>query len=239
MVNVGLSTSPVLTVIGNTTPIVVEMLQQANREMRQLSRTGRDLPVFQREYTFVTVAAENQGDLETLAPGLMFITEDTMWDRDLVFPIAGPLSPQQWQLQQARQFTGPYYQYRIWLDTSDGQRKLSFNPAPEAGKNIWFEGGSQYGVVAADNTLKRTFTLDTDSAMMDELLVEMAVSYRWKKSKGYADWVDYKAEYDQQLDLMKGQDGGRRSFMMLSDRRVPWGIGLGNVQDGNFPPPQS
>lgn len=239
MVNVGLSTTPATTIIGNTSPIVVEMLQQANREMRQLSRTGRELPIFQREYTFVTVADETQGDLDVLAPGLLFVTEDTMWDRDLVFPIAGPLSAQEWQLQQARKFTGPYYQYRIWLDATDGKRKLSFIPAPEAGKNIWFEGGCENAVLAIDGTQKRIFTADDDVAMMDELLVEMAVSWRWKKSKGYPDWVDLKDEYDTQLNLMKGQDGGRRSFMMLSNRRVPWGIGLNNIQDGNFPPPQS
>lgn len=227
------------TVVGNTAPQVLEMLQQANREMRALSRVTPPLPVFQQQYHFVTVAQEDQGDLDVIAPGLMYVTNDTMWDRDLVFPIAGPLSPQEWQLQEARKFTGPYYRYRIWRDDTTGGRKLSFIPAPEAGKNIYFEGPTQNGVISATGTLKQTFTADTDTALCDELLIENAVSWRWKKSKGYPDWVDYKADYDQQLSRMQGQDGGSRSFIMLASRNLPYGTGLSNVQDGNFPPPSS
>lgn len=235
----GLSGSVPTTVIGNTAPIIMEMLQQANREMRKLSRETPTLPIFQGQYNFVTVAQEDQGDLDQIAPGMVYITNDTMWDRDLIFPIAGPLSPQEWQLQEARKFTGPYYRYRIWRDPITGTRRLSFIPEPTAGKNIYFEGPTVNGVIAQDGTLKQTFTADTDQALCDEVLIEDAVCWRWKKSKGYPDWVDYKADYDKQLALMKGQDGGRRSFIMLSSRQLPYGTGLSNVQDGNFPPPSS
>lgn len=220
------------------------MLQQANVEMRELSRETPEMPWFMQQGSFLTVAAANpgdefadQGDLETIAPGLQYVVQDSMWDEDLQYPVAGPLSPQEWQLQIARKFTGPYYKYRIWLDVLTGLRRLSFIPAPAAGDTVQFEYASQYGVRSASGTLKQTFTADTDTGLMDERLIEAAVSWRWKKTKGYPDWVDFKADYDKLLNQMKGQDGGQRSFRMLSQRLVPFGIGLGNIQDGNFPGP--
>lgn len=230
-------------VVGNTNPQVMELLQQANVEMRMLGRETPTLPWFMQQASFLTVAGSqtagfaDQGDLETIAPGLLYVVNDTMWDEDLMYPIAGPLSQQEWQLQIARKFTGPYYKYTIWVDVVTGLRRLSFIPNPAAGDTVQFAYASQNGVRSNTGTLKQTFTADTDVAIMDERLIEAAVSWRWKKSKGYPDWVDFKADYDKLWNQMKGQDGGSKSFRMLSKMFVPFGVGLGNIQDGNFPGP--
>ena len=77
------------------------------------------------------MAANKQGDLETLAPGFDRLRGTTLWDRTANQRLL-PIDDRGWQQWKAAVVTGPYPRYRIWQGdlyfVSGEPRDYTFGP---------------------------------------------------------------------------------------------------------------
>ena len=195
-------------VYGTSDQQILQMLALLEEEGNDLAQRG----VWQGltfEASWTTTAAEDQGALTTLASnGFRYIKNDTIWSRTRRLPVAGPLSPQDWQTLKAWSVSGPYYQYRI-----RGGRLL-VNPAAPASESWFFEYLSKNWILSASGSVyKQYFTLDTDTVLIPEELLILGLRWRWKKEKGL-DYAEDFRTYEMQVKNALGSDGGKSVLHM-------------------------
>lgn len=97
--------SQITTVIGSGTPLLLRMAALANREVKALRARGSDQPwqALRRESTFATV----NGQQAYVRPvDWEYPIGETWYNRTKRWPLAGPLSPAQWQFLQAQVVVG-------------------------------------------------------------------------------------------------------------------------------------
>ena len=183
----------------DTTVQLLALLNQAGQEMAEEYAWQALI----KEATLTTLAAESQGAMSTIAPGFFYILNQTMWNRSLRRPVFGALSDQEWQLLKASSVQGPFQQYRIRGD------ELLFIPAPPAGQTVAFEYVSKYWCTDTTGaTGKDAFTVDTDVSLLDERVLSLSLTWRFKQSQG----LDFATElqmYQNRLEDMKARDGGK------------------------------
>lgn len=159
--------------------------------------------ILTQECLHTTIAAEDQGDITTIAPGFWFIKNDTIFDRTDRLPVLGPLSGDDWQNLKSRVNTGPRYQYRI-----RGNRLLS-NPVPAAGHQWVFEFQSKNWILDVDGvTRKAAFTADTDTMLLPDTIVLQGLRWRWLSEKGL-EYAEVFANYEMLIKDAMSRDGGK------------------------------
>lgn len=161
----------------------------------------------QTEATFTTLAAELQGAVSTIAPGLGYILNDTIYNRTLQRPVYGPSSPQKWQADKASQLTGPWSSFRVKGDA------LYFYPAPEAGDSCYFEYASRNWVSTSAGSASDTWTNDADTPLLDDQLLTLGTIWRWKQAKGL-DYAEDFAKYERRAADLMGRDAGKPTLRM-------------------------
>lgn len=190
------------TVAGNSDETTVQLLALLNQAGEELAQDYQWQALI-REATFTTVATESQGSISTIAPGFGYILNQTIWNRSLRRPIFGALSAQEWQLLKASSVTGPFQQFRIVGDA------LKFIPAPPAGQTCAFEYASKNWCTDTTGvTGKSAFTADDDLSVLDERLLVLSLTWRFKQSQG----LDFTAELQMFEDIVRNaqtRDGGK------------------------------
>lgn len=168
----------------------------------------------ERSVVFPSVAGEDQGALETLAPyGFRWVTNDTIFDRTRRLPVFGPRGPEYWQAVKALPFSGPYYQYRIQ------QGRLLILPDMPAGHTMAFEYQSNWAVRdptlvdPAPGAYKIWFTKDTDICLMPDPLILAGLRWAWKKEKGMRFDADF-SKYENMVAEYQGHDGTKPNLNM-------------------------
>ncbi len=167
-------------VISSTDPQIMQVVGLLNEEIEDLS-DGTPLQVMVKEFTFALTATEDQGAVETiLGEPYRSILNNVLWNRTLQLPLFGPLTPEQWQAQKARNVTGLQNQYRIRGD------HLILLPAPTAGHVLAGEFVRRYNVVPAAGTVptKEFYTADSDFSIFPDQLLLAGLRWRWKREKG-------------------------------------------------------
>lgn len=151
--------------------------------------------------TFPTLAAELQGAIQTIAPGLDNIINDTIWNRTLRRPLYGPRTPQAWEQQEAMAINGPWSGYRLIGGN------LMMYPIPTAGQSCYFEFNSKNWVTTGATT-SDTWLLDADTPKLDNNMLVLDTIWRFKAAKG----LDYAEDFNKAerliMDLM-AKDGGK------------------------------
>ena len=211
-------------VIGSTDDQVRQIKALANEVLTDITGRGNSWPRLQKQATFVSVAAEQQGLITTIAPyGFQYAIEDSLYDRTERRPLFGPRNAPRWQESEALPQTGPFYSYRIW------QGYFYLQPAPPAGHTIAFEYASDFAILAADGTSwKKRFTVDTDTFALDEDLLLLGLRWKWKKEKGLA-FATEKLDYESLLAQAMGNDGAKAELHLD-------GRGDGDIRPGIFVP---
>lgn len=189
------------TVVGSSDPQIVQMMRLLEEEGASLAIRG-DWQSLTLEATHTTVALEDQGALTSIATnGFRAIKNQTIWDRNTLLPVLGPVSSEDWQALKAVVVNGPRYRYRL------RGNHLLVNPVPDAGLTWAFEYLSKNWILAADGlTYKQYFTADTDTVLLPEEIMVLGLRWRWMKEKGLA-YADLFAEYEVQVNTALGQDG--------------------------------
>lgn len=197
--------------IGNTDAQIIQMVALLNEEGEALA-TRHAWQAITKETSFTTVAAEVQGAITTIAPGLDYIINDTIWNRDLRRPVYGPLTKQRWQQRKAMAFQGPFNQFRIRGDD------LLFIPEPAAGQSCYFEYISRYWCVDSTGATERAaFANDADVGLLDERILTLGLIWRWKAAKGFDYTADLEKYERRVLDAI-ARDGSK-DWINLADNR--------------------
>lgn len=164
------------------------------------------------EATFVSVAAEDQGGIYTIAPGMQEIILESFFDRTQRLPLLGGLGSAEWQGRKAFNFTGPLYDFRI-----RGGRLL-FNPPLPAGHTIAFEYYSGYfanTIVGGVSSTTLYMTLDNDTCTLGDRLPTAYLRWAWKKEKGL-DYAEDFAAYERMVSTHSARDA-RPQKVSMSD----------------------
>lgn len=189
-------------VVGNTDVQISNLLSLCNEEGQELA-ARYEWSALQNEATYTTLATEIQGAIATIAPGLNYIINDTIWNRSLRRPVFGPKTPQGWQQNKAFAINGPWSNFRIM----GGQLKMY--PVPTAGESCYFEYISKYWCTDSTGATGRSaFAADDDLPVLDEQLITLGTIWRWKKLKGFEYAEDFSTYERRVLDAM-GRDGSK------------------------------
>ena len=135
----------------------------------------------QSEALITTVAAEDQGDMDTLCPyGLLEIVRNEIWDRTSNLKLTGPVSSSTWQAMHAASAGGPLYNWRVQ------QNHLYIYPVPPAGHTLALEYSSNFAVCSSTpaSVRKYYFDVDSDLFLLPERLMYAWLRWRWKAEKG-------------------------------------------------------
>ncbi len=201
-------------VLGSSDAQVLQIAALIEEEGNDLAARGAwEGLTFEAVHT--TLALEDQGTIESIAPGYRYVANQTIWDRTDRLPIIGPMDGTEWQSLKGLSNTGPRYMYRI-----RGGKLLS-NPAPVAGNTWAFEYVSKYWILGADGVSYRNyFTLDTDTVLLPEELILMGIRWRWLREKGL-DYAELFRTYEMQVKDAMGRDGTKPVINMGQHRTGP------------------
>ena len=178
-----------------------------------------------KEATLTTLAAEDQGAVETLMPGYAWLINGTIWDRTSQNNIGGPLSSQEWQMLKAQVSTGPYYDFRIRLN------HLYMFPAPPAGNTVALEYGSRFWCQDAGGEGQETWEADDDTGVLDEGLMTLGLRWRILQADGL-DYGEAFRSYEMEVAQAIARDGGNPVLSLDND--VPLRRAIVRAPDGNW-----
>ena len=208
-------------VASSADPQILQFMGLLNEEGKELTQRT-NWAALDFEATFTTTAVELQGVLSTIAPGLKFIINDTIYNRTLRRPVFGPLGAQIWQQRKAMFLTGPWNQFRV----RNGQ--VLFNPAPTVGQDCFFEySGTTWVTDVGGTVYSDGFQADTDVPLLDKDILTLGLIWRWKRAKG----IKFTADQQQhELAIINaiGRDGSKPILSM--------GAGYDDVLPGVFVP---
>jgi len=161
----------------------------------------------------------------------------TMWDRTNHWELIGPVSPQvdEWQ-RSGIVSVGPR---KRWRQVGLPDRCWRIWPPPSATTDypseLVFEYVSDYWVKAAGGTLKGSFTVDTDTPVVDPQAVMLGIKWRLWQIKG----MQYSAMQQEYLDYVSrtgARDGGSPDLVLGRRRlRDDYLITPYNIPDGGWP----
>ena len=210
----------------STDPAVLQLMELASEEGQDLAKRTR-WTALDVQTSFITVATENQGLLSTIAPGLKFIINQTIWNRTLRRPVFGPLGPSDWQQFEGLAISGPWNQFRIQ------QGIIKFFPVPVAGQSCYFEYVTKNWCLANDGVTGRSsWSVDTDTALLDEDVMTLGLVWRWREAKGL-DFTSAFQKYETQVTDAIGRDGSK-PVLNLGGARYSIEPGV-FVPSGNWP----
>jgi hypothetical protein len=212
-------------IVAATDTQTLQLLQLAKVGGKDIARR-LDWQILMKEGTFSTLAAETQvSSIASTFPNFARILDGTMFDRTQSRPVRGPLNEQQWQSRKALAAqVGVEYYFRIRGGA------IMFNPVPPAGDAVYFEYVSNKWCQSSGAVLQATWAADTDTALIDEDLLQLDLVWRWLKAKG----LDYSEEFrtfeNAVIDLF-GPDGGKAVVDMTGDVPNLWSA---NVPEGSW-----
>lgn len=213
-------------VVSSTDIQVRQLLAMANREGKDLVKRA-SWQECQKEATFTTVATEDQGTVESKAPGFNWNSNQTMWNRTTQRLVDGGLSAQEWQYRKASVATGPYHDFRI------RNKNLYLFPTPPAGETVAFEYISRYWCQSSGGTGQERWVADTDTGILSEDIMTIGVIWRFKKAKGLDYTEDFNTYESQVLDAI-ARNGGKQVLSMDTgyyERDIPRGV---RAPDGSW-----
>lgn len=197
--------------VGSSDQQIINLVALLNEEGQELA-ARHEWVALQTEASYTTTAVEDQGLIETIAPGLGYIINDTIWNRSLRRPVYGPKTPQTWQQQKAFAINGPWSNFRI------KGNHLYMYPVPVAGQSCVFEYSTRYWLTdATGETGREEFAQDTDIPRLEWILLVLGTVWRWKKLKGFEYAEDFNTYERRVMDAM-GKEGSR-DFLSLSNTK--------------------
>tara|TARA_S200002703_G_scaffold112940_1_gene98445 strand:+ start:248 stop:967 length:720 start_codon:yes stop_codon:yes gene_type:complete len=217
------------TIIGNTDPNVRLLLEKSNEEGKELSKR-HSWQVLESEQTFTATATETQS---TALPADMgnpkrFI-RGSFFNRSETRPVAGPLSPQEWQAQKSLTASLLTDGFRI-----RGNDWLAI-PTPTAGDTYVFEYISSYWVDTDADGVGETesWENDTDTALIPEDLMYLGVIWRFREARGL-NYAEHFNTYEKNVIEAMMRDGSKRMINYAYDDMLYDRVPTPLVNDGNW-----
>lgn len=183
-------------------------------------------PALIKEYPFVTVANESQ---YVLPADFHHMVVPSAVNADQYFQLKGALTPIQWY---RKALNGS-------IDWGDGFRIDAMNdqmviaPTPSGVQNLIYMYIPKNIAKSSTGTPLDAYYQDTDVSLIDEDLVQLGLSWRWRQKKGLdftAEMAEYQGTIKQRFAQYMGTGelpiGGRWGDAPLSQGRIPDVIGV-------------
>lgn len=238
--DVTLGSTDILTLVPTTGAIEANLMAVSGSGMPQSQRVtsilSSDSVRCEMEATETEVGATLTFAKDTygLPTDFDHYVSNTWWDRTNHWQLIGPISPQidQWQ-RSGIVATGPRLR---WRQIGVQPNVFRLWPAPTAQTTpdaLVFEYISNGWVENEAGTYQASFTADTDVPLVNPQAMILGIKWRFWQIKGF-DYAPFQAEYVDFVNREKARDGGMADLNM-NNRPIPFLLGYGNVQDGNFP----
>lgn len=226
-----------MSIVGNSDADARLLLSIANEVGADLAKI--DWPILLKYATYLSVATQFQNDLSTIAPDFNRQEGETLWNFTLAVYSRGPLTPQEWQLANARRVAGPYSRFQLRQNPNTFNLGVFFDVVPTAGQTFGFAYYSNAWVVNSSVAVPPVIALfssyqaDTDTSVFDEDLLAKGLRAYYKREKGLS-FEDDMADYEENRDTLLAQQRAQRVASMTP---TPPTLLLGdqNIQEGNWP----
>jgi hypothetical protein len=201
-------------VASSTNQTARRLFRLSNASGRALARRA-DWQVMRKEHTFLTVAQYEQtnGDLPD---DFDRYVQETGFNRTSTRPLAGPLTPQEWQQTQSLTANiAPTDSIYIRGNV------IYITPAPAAGETVAFEYMSKYWVETAASTTgadATSFANDTDETVLDEEMITLDILWRYTQSRGLPYAEDFRSAELMIADRISRDGIGKRRMQMIKTR---------------------
>jgi hypothetical protein len=162
-----------------------------------------------------------------LPPDYETITDNTHWDKTKHWQMLGPVDAQQWQwLKSGYISTGPRVRWRILGN------KFEIWPPYNTQEYLGFEYRSKGWVRSATDAVKNSFTLDTDTSVLDDSIIVLLTKLKYFQIKSF-DTTALQQDYSRYLSIAKANDKGSAT---LSFAPAPSAvlIGWANIPDTGY-----
>lgn len=179
-------------------------------------------------------------DTYTLDSTFSRYISDTWWDRTNNWRLIGPISPQtdQWLLSGIVQ-SGPR---RRWRQVGPGPSTWRIWPPPfstgDAPAILSFEYMTLAFATDEDGEYVETLTADTDEPIFPEHICTLGLKAYFWMTKGF-DWEPLYRQFTSAASRAMSQDGAKPTLVLGDTRHRDNLIELANIQDGNWPGPDS
>ena len=155
------------------------------------------------------------------------ITDNTHWDKTKHWQMLGPVTAQQWQwLKSGYISTGPRIRWRILGNT------FQIWPPYNTLEYLGFEYRSKGWARSAANAVKNSFTVDTDTTVLDDAVIVLLTKLKYFQIKSF-DTTALQQDYTRYLNVAKANDKGS---VTLSFAPQPSAIliGYANIPDSGY-----
>jgi len=189
-------------IFNNANPTAVQSLALANRALDEaIIRTGWQ--PLSREESVSTVAAQEEYSLPS---DFISIIDQTMWNQEQRRFVRS-VTPKEWNLLNSNVTNGTIQIfYRIFRDPSGNGQKLQFFPTPTSIQTINYEYISKATVQSSGGTLQTEFLADTDTPLLDEVLITLGFKWMFLHSKGF-EYAEAFRSYETRLDYIAQANG--------------------------------
>jgi len=155
------------------------------------------------------------------------ITDNTHWDKTKHWQMLGPEDAQQWQwLKSGYISTGPRIRWRILGS------QFQIWPPYNTQEYLGFEYRSKGWVRSAAGAVKNSFTVDTDTTVLDDTVLVLATKLKYFQIKSF-DTTALQQDYNRYLSVAKANDKGSAtlSFAPYPSKVL---IGYANIPDTGY-----
>jgi hypothetical protein len=214
-----------LSVVNSTDQTVRALLQLAQTEGKALA-ARYDWPALQRDRTFTTVNAEVQTN--AIPTDFSRFVNGTFWNRTRRRPVAGPVSPTEWQALKATSV--PAVQDIFRVVGSD----VLILPAPPAGDTMAFTYVRSTWCLSpppASNP-QTQWGSDDDEAVLPEHLHTLGIIWRFLASRGL-EYAEAFRSYELEVAQEFARQGGR-PVLNMAGAASGWRPQIG-VPEGYWP----
>jgi hypothetical protein len=207
----------------------------ANKALESAS-FKKDWPILVREHQFETVIGQS---VYPLPLDFHHLVSPSAVNSDQYYQLKGSLTPIQWYRMALKGAVNWSTGFRITPFT----KEFNIAPAPTGVQKLVFMYVTMNIATSADGNPVPRYTQDNDVAVIDESLVELGLTWRWRQKKGL-DYTAEMAEYNGTLNRAFAQmygagetDVGGYSYQRaLADQRFgqsePWPLTGGDIGSG-------
>lgn len=182
------------TIVGSSDDTAVLLLRLINKGGKKFA--WKPWQVLQKEYTFATVAAQAS---YAFPSDLGYFQDYTAWDRTQFWALRGSLSPSEWQrYKSGTQTTTPRTRFRVKAGA------IFLDPTPGGVGNLVIEYVSKNWVTDGVSFFN-AFSVDTQTSLINEDLLELDLTWRFLERKGLA-YAEAKDECDSVYESIFGRD---------------------------------
>lgn len=206
-----------------TAALLLEILDEAADDLVRRHPWQR----LRKEHTFTTVAASAQTD--GIPADFSWIVPDTAWNRTQQRPLHGPAHPVDWQRWEST-VTGVIHDRFILR----GGVFLVL-PAPPADETFSYEYVTTKVWQDSNEVAAATYSADTDSFLLPEPLLILAMKWRYKRDKG----LDYAEDFQEAEKILlqhEATEAGAGTVDMAGMRRHDTQLAAPFIPEGGWSP---